>query len=308
MEIKGGRPSHSLIICSRNRPDSLLATLQIVLQQEKTVQLSEIILVLNLSDDAQFSSLLNKVDDLPYKYFKIMRTEGGLPSARNKAVLQIANTDITHFIDDDVTIGSNYFIQVENLLSQNLNISGGAPIDLIALDKSTKIKLSRIKHYLGMIPEPGRISKSMRNYWGPVSNNVCVEVDWLPGLAMFFRTKILRDNLFYEKLETFKLGGYGLGEDLIFTLGLTVKGHKLYGVPSLEVHHVQLPNITTVSKKVAYTQGQLKRELVSLFPERFSRTKYLLSLLLEGFLVSVKFPNEIQNNFRNCFEEIRGFW
>jgi hypothetical protein len=156
--------------------------------------------------------------------------------------------------------------------------------------------------------DPGKVSVSMRNYWGPIDNTKPLQVDWLPGLAMFYRKSVLIEKEFDEKLEGFTLGPYGLGEDLIFTLSLTVAGYTLYGLPNLEVIHAKLPNPSNQSTKTHYAIGELRSELFRMYPERFEKKTYLISIILDGLLQTLNSPLKFISIAQCCSKEIQGFY
>ncbi len=274
---------------------------------QKEVQLKEIVLVLNLEGDHEFNSLVNDIMELPFNNFKVFRTSGGLPSARNIGIRSLQNSEVIHFIDDDVRVGEGYFKHVESFLLHNLIVDGGAPIEINPTSSLTKAKLFKIKSVLGIIPVPGKVTTSMRNYWGPVIENSPIKVDWLPGLAMFYRKSSLDGHFFNEKLETFSLGGYGLGEDLMFTLNLTEQKRILFALPDLNIMHDQLPNAANQRQDIAYANGELRKELLRAFPDRFNSWLYVISVILDHVLQARKAPFRFHTHFRRCWTEIYSF-
>ena len=202
MSIGDTNLNHSLIICSRNRATSLLETLETVIPQQREVRLVEILLVLNLDSDHEFNSLVEKIIALPFDGFKVMRTSAGLPSARNMGIRSMKDSDVIHFLDDDVRIGKGYFKHVESFLRQNPTVDGGAPIEMSSVFPVRVNRLFKVKNFLGMIPVPGKVTITMRNYWGSINDKSPRKVDWLPGLAMFYRRSSIDGCYFNEKLES----------------------------------------------------------------------------------------------------------
>jgi hypothetical protein len=231
-----------------------------------------------------------------------------LPSARNIALSSLEGGDVVHFIDDDVLVSKNYFSGVVKFLECFPNASGGAPIPFKTGIEDIGLSRNQFKKFLGLEPVPGIVSTSMRNNWGAVGTLEPFKVDWLPGLAMFYRKSALEGSFFEENLENFSLGGYGLGEDLVFTLKLTQSGKSLFAIPSLMVNHTELPNAASKSSRVSYAQGELRKELIKIFPMRFSKPKYLCSLFLESLFLILRKPKASRIHINSLLQELHGFY
>lgn len=298
---------HFLVICSRDRVQSLLATLENIRKQEIGACPNRILLVLNLEKESDLFLLKSGLERLDFMQVKIIRTLNGLPSARNLALREVADSDIVHFIDDDVLVGNDYFLSVEKFLQAHPDASGGAPIDRSKEILSEKSYVHSIKEMYGLIEKPGFVTKSFRNYWGRTTENESFQVDWLPGLAMFFRSRDLVGRFFEERLEKCTLGGYGLGEDLFFTLSLSTTGKKLFAVPSISVSHLHLPNISNSSDRVDFARGELKAHLFQAFPGLFNKSVYFKSLFVELILIILKSPRNFSKSFKQAIGELTGF-
>ena len=302
--------NHSLVICSRDRVESLLSTLRTILDQDDTKFPQEIVLVINLKEISQLDYARAEIGKLNHENLQIVLTTGGLPSARNMAKRLIRQAEVVHFIDDDVVVEREYFHKVEEFLLEYPVADGGAPIPIKSLNESTKSKfqaVGKVKSWLGLTPLSGRVSVSTRNYWGTTHYEKPFVVDWLPGFAMFYRFETIKSIDFEEDLEQNTLGGYGLGEDLIFTLELSSKGYRLFGVPSVCVLHNEDPRSARESKDIRYASGELRAELFRRFPRRFSKWKYILSILFEAIAISKVFPSQTKNIVSASVSEISGF-
>ena len=308
MSIIESNFSHVVVICSRDRKESLLKSIRSILDQDPKVNLRAITLVVNFELDDDYRYLAENLKRVDFNNFRVIRTSHGLPSARNLALSSLEDVDVVHFIDDDVLVGNNYFHDIDIFLQKYPNASGGAPIQYQEGSRNNHSSGYRIKKYLGIEPEVGIVSTSMRNTWGVVADLEPFKVDWLPGLAMFYRKSAIEGSCFQENLETFSLGGYGLGEDLVFTLNLTQSGKSLFAIPSLIVNHTSLPNAANKSSGVFYAQGELKRELIKVFPKRFSKTKYLCSLFFECLFLVVRKPKAFRYHVNSLFTELKGFF
>ena len=255
-----------------------------------------------------YQVLTHELKNLNHDNIEIIRTSRGLPSARNLAIKSIGDTDIVHFLDDDVTVGKTYFRDVEFFLQNNLDAHGGAPIERVSTIHKSRSERFPLKQWLGMKQEPGKVTISMRNYWGPIFSPEELKVDWLPGLAMFFRKSSLNEKYFNEKLEEFTLGPYGLGEDLMFTLSLSMSGYNLYALPNLEVSHAKLPNPSNTSTNVHYAIGELRAELFQTYPKKFNKVVYLISIMIDCLLQILSSPLKLKPIIECSKKEFQGFY
>ena len=126
--------NHSLVICSRDRVESLLSTLRTILDQDDTKFPQEIVLVINLKEISQLDYARAEIGKLNHENLQIVLTTGGLPSARNMAKRLIRQAEVVHFIDDDVVVEREYFHKVEEFLLEYPVADGGAPIPIKSLN------------------------------------------------------------------------------------------------------------------------------------------------------------------------------
>lgn len=298
---------HTLIICSKDRVQSLLKTLESVSTQSMGTLPSKIILVVNLKNESEIEILKSKIESLRLFQLKIIHTSKGLPSARNLALQEISNTDIVHFIDDDVIVDNTYFLDVERFFRSHPEASGGSPIGQSLEPKQLNRRTHFIREKFGLVEEPGLVTSSARNYWGTTNMTTSFPVNWLPGLVMFYKSADLENVSFEEGLEKCTLGGYGLGEDLLFTLQLSLSGKKLFAVPNIVITHNQLPNAANNSMLLDIARGELRAHLFQFFPSKFKVVKYLGSLILELVLVFFRSPQHFLDRLTRTTREVFGF-
>jgi len=298
---------HTLIICSRDRVPSLLKTLETVSSQVMGTAPSKILLVINLVDQSDLQQLHAGLKDIRLQEVEILYTRTGLPSARNLALSNIVETDVVHFIDDDVLVNQSYFMDVDKFFQSHPNASGGAPVRMVRGLSHRLPRMKVLRRRFGLLANVGEVTHSMRNSWGETHTENYFEVDWLPGLAMFYRFKDINGQFFNEKLEECPLGGYGLGEDLFFSLSLSSSGKKLFATPNICVSHTELPNAARGSKRTDFARGELRNHLLQEFPDRFSKVHYLGSLALELALSLFTAPDNFRNQLGPVVRELKGF-
>lgn len=103
------RPSLSVVICTRNRPDSVRTTLRSILACDYPASHWEAIVVDNATEaDASVGSIGAEFEG-PVEVSVVHEPEPGLSNARNRG-LRAAKNEIVVFADDDVEVDRNWLI------------------------------------------------------------------------------------------------------------------------------------------------------------------------------------------------------
>jgi hypothetical protein len=249
---------HTFVICTKDRPLDLFSLLKSVNQQSQ--QPYKIIIV--------------DSGDLPPKNlsfisssFQYIRSEPGLTHQRNIALSLIFEnedrSEIIHFVDDDVTLDINYLKMCDEVFSENESIFGCTGLDLNRFE-SKKLFAKSIKLVLGKVLKiSGIMTRSAINI-GIYNFDYAYEVDWMPGCNMIFRKSVLHNKEFNE----FRMG-YGLGEDVEFTYGIS-RNHKLIFSPKIKYRH-HLSAINRIKSSDLVKKVYLhKLYMAYLFPNDFS--------------------------------------
>jgi glycosyltransferase involved in cell wall biosynthesis len=114
---------YSIIICSYNRYELLVETINSVLSVLGKRIDAEMLIIDNNSQDATSSLKEKYSSNKTVKYF--LESKQGLSQARNRGMKE-ANGDILIYLDDDIEIVENYFdICDEIFLDDSISISGG---------------------------------------------------------------------------------------------------------------------------------------------------------------------------------------
>jgi GT2 family glycosyltransferase len=275
---------HQVVICSKDRLDLLRQLL--VSFNSQTISASLRVQVVLNSDD--YVSFVEEFSNIPKKYqLTFSRTSRGTSSARNEAINRIEYCDVLHFVDDDVMIPVNYFKNVEELFELHKNFIGGAGQEVSKTLKPT-FHINRVYDFISNLFDfkyiPGKLTSSSTNFW--ISNDFGVEneleVDWLPGCAMFFDWNKVKNFRFNERLELGPLEGYALGEDVDYTFRISRTG-KLIFFPGLNYDHFFAPNKARKdSNKLASAQGRFKAHLKNTYPIHFSSIKTLAAFFFQN--------------------------
>jgi len=102
-------PSVSVVICTRNRPDSVRTTLRSILACDYPTERWEAIVVDNASEaDASVGAIEGEFDG-PVEVSVVHEPEPGLSNARNRG-LRSARNEIVVFADDDVEVDRNWLV------------------------------------------------------------------------------------------------------------------------------------------------------------------------------------------------------
>ena len=274
---------HHVVICSKDRLD-LLRQLLVSLNSQTIASSINVHVVLNSED---YFAFVNEVSNLQKSYqLTFSRTSRGTASARNAAINIIESCDFLHFIDDDVMVPVNYFKNVEDLFELHKNFIGGAGREV---SKNLMVTPHKNKIYdffskvLDFRYRPGELTRSGTNFW--ISNDSGekkeLEVDWLPGCAMFFDWHKVMNFRFNERLELGPLQGYALGEDVDYTFRVSRIGKLIY-FPGLNYDHYFAPNkVRKNSNRLASAQGRFRAYLKNTYPGYFSTFRIIAAYIFQ---------------------------
>ena len=297
--------SHTVVVCSRDRPLELLEFLEEISNVTYFSNV-EIIVVENSCSAENYRAVKAKIgNNSKFHNITLIQSLPGLARARN-ASFSLISGDIVHFMDDDISLPTNYFEAVDQTFSDNPQIGGLSPF----IQSSTALSESRIERLVKPIfRSEGKLLKSGRAIWlSRFGKNH--QVDWLPGCCMVYRISEIQEFRFETKLENGPLGGYALGEDLDFSHRMS-KHTKLVGLGEVSIFHKLAPNDRTNWIKMDDGIGRLRAFLMVNFPKDVKISRVLLSLLLEGLidLIRIKITKRktVSPNYKQ-FARLRSFF
>jgi len=297
--------SHTVVVCSRDRSLELSEFLENI---SKVAHFSsvELIVVENSLSAERYQEVKIKIDSDPkFQKVTLIQSPPGLARARN-ASFSIIGSDIVHFMDDDISLPTNYFEVVDKAFFDNPQTGGLSPF----IQSASTLTKSRIKKMLSPIFHvDGKLSKSGRAKWLSRSGKNH-QVYWLPGCCMVYRINTIQRFRFETQLENGPLGGYALGEDLDFSHRIS-KHTKLLGLGEISVFHKLAPNDRTNWIKMDDGIGRLRAFLLVRFPEDVRISRVLISLLLEGFIdfmrIKITKKKTVSPNYRQ-FARLHSFF
>lgn len=259
---------HEVIVCTRNRPDDLRRALTSVAASSHSLS----VLVVDSSDDER---ALQVVGEPPFleafgPRLRFLHSKPGLTLQRNVG-LDDSQSAIVHFIDDDVEVFDDYFARVAQLFADPEVVGGGGVQNHIAPRRSNRLRR------LGQIEaKPGRLSASGVNNLVTQHSELPVDVDWLSGCCMAFRTEAARRTRFNEDLV-----GYSLGEDVEFSLRIGEQGRLLIDTSARVHHHLSPVNRSKLRATIRDTFRH-RRSLISAHPHRFSVEAFWWSIMVDS--------------------------
>jgi GT2 family glycosyltransferase len=225
----------SLIVCTYLRPDSLVALLQSV--QNQNLYPDEILIV----DGSTNDKTKNALEQFQFKnvnYFLVNKENRGLTKQRNFGITKIANdSEIVCFLDDDTVLEEDYFSEILKTFQTNPDVIGVGGVAVNEYKWEPQIEnffYNPKKYYLfeGYAYKEG-LRNVIRNYLGLAANlgpgkmpafsharpcffpmtGKTYDVDLLIGMSMSFRKSVFDEINFSSFFE-----GYGLYEDADFSL------------------------------------------------------------------------------------------
>ncbi len=235
----------SVVIATYNRAKDLTIALK---SFSKEVNRLKEVLIIDQSKNDETKRLIKNLNNNKIKY--IYSKTPSLTLARNKGVKKSSiKSKIILFIDDDITLGENYFdklIEVFNLYPCAIGVSGHY------FPKDKKInKLEIAVRKLFCLENWGINEAKVHSVYGasyPYKINKIINSEWLSGFNMAFKKEIFDKDLFDENFSR-----YGLAEDFEFSSRINKKYPQgLFITPYARIiHHVSTAE-RMPTEKLAY--------------------------------------------------------
>lgn len=272
--------SHTVVICTRDRVDETLEFLE-NFSKTSSFELVKVIIVENSLSKENAQTLRKLIEsETQFSNVRVIQSLPGLARARNES-FSLLNSNIVHFMDDDIVLPINYFEVVDRVFFENQDTGGLAPYIETSTLMSKNSAIDHIRRVLRrLLIAEGKLSKSGRAAWFS-SSGTTRQVDWLPGCCMAYRLNVIGPFRFETTLENGPLGGYALGEDLDFSHRVS-KASKLLHLGELSIIHKLAPNNRTNWITMDEGIGRLRAFLWSRFPEDLRISRIIFSLIIEG--------------------------
>jgi GT2 family glycosyltransferase len=252
----------SVIICTKNRPADLRITLQSIGQQTR---LPECLVFIDDGDTEKNREILREWESIPTIQVLYIHPEprnSGLPQARNLGIdLVPATTDIILFLDDDVTLEPTYLECILDIFKKNPDAEGvsgfirspyhhrSLPVKLMLF--VTGCILPSLVPVSLFSPRVTFTAEALYPLFRKPHTET-VPAQWLSGCNMAFRSGVFKNGAAFDE----NLTRYALGEDMIFSYGLSCNGRKLLlSCNALLIHRVSGENHTPPFWKLVMTFG-----------------------------------------------------
>lgn len=221
----------SIIICTLNRYEDLMETLNSIITQ--THLPDELIIVDAGKDNWQKEAVKEKISGINVK-LKYIFSGKGLPKQRNIGV-QHASGEIISFFDDDVTLDKDYIKEILKVYKayDNPFLAG---VQGIIINSSVRKGLKKIFRMLFLVEvssEKGKPRILPSGHFYKINKPVGIIETPIANGCTSFKSSIFKEFYFDEKLK-----GYALGEDDDFSFRVTRK-YKILICPNAKlIHHV----------------------------------------------------------------------
>ena len=193
----------ALIICTRNRSDQILGFLTHLLEVEK---LPQCIVVVDSSDGRETEVIVESFRSFNFPQIVFLKSEPGLPHQRNIAISYIKAAGIKNlrcitFLDDDCRIERDYFIILNDYVSNN---------NFIGITGSPKGERKHTKFIYRLLQIDSKISGCVLKSGIGVAPSASLSEwsEWMPGLCMNINPEVFLTYLFknewrmyYEDIE-----------------------------------------------------------------------------------------------------------
>ena len=291
---------HAIYICTKGREVDVLRFTESLVRNKSDYEL----VILDSTEPKERFDAFNKEITQRFPLMKITHIyhQGRLPSARNAGIELRIESDLIHFFDDDVTIPSDYFRNVEKFLLLNPDTYGGGPRikDLYVtdreLDRNIYLNSLRILKNLRLkFRSYGKVSSSCKNHWVPDRVGIEQEVNWIPGCSMFFKPEIFEKLRFNSNMEN-GFRGYALGEDMEFTFRVS-RQFKLMATDMTVIEHHLAPSPRWEFEFISSCSGALCAHMHTMYPDFFPKYRIYFGKIIEFTLKCAYLPEEKYKNF-----------
>ncbi len=258
---------YTTVIVTRNRPEALELSLPLILAQ--TYPTAAVVIVDSSDDPVSNEACVAKArstSDIPITY---IRSAPGMTVQRNIGLAEVASP-VVLFPDDDSLLYPDtmaqlmevYIRDTEGRIGGVCSAEAKAPppgvlkqttYDMTRADRlRQRIAATRFRLERALVPDPfltaGQNRITALNYPDWIDGQRYVQVEWMTGFRMSFRTEIIRQYGFKEVL-----GRYALFEDNDACLNV-LRTHGLVGVRTAQIYHHKAP----ARRSSGYTMGAIQ--------------------------------------------------
>jgi GT2 family glycosyltransferase len=243
-------PSEAVVICTRNRPRELEETLRSVAAQSGAED--RLVLVVDGSDSDEADDTAHVVsswaEKRPFQYHRY-QAPPAQTRQRNAAIdLLPSSVEVVHFIDDDVTLGLEYFKTLRETLIENSALLGVGGL----IHESGHRALSSLpswphRFFLLDAPASGQVlSSGHTTPPRPISDRKWHRAEWLSTCSSSYRRHVFRRHRFDPQVE----GPSPTLHDLDFSFRVSREGPLAF-VPAAQCTHRRSPKTRRRTQEAA---------------------------------------------------------
>lgn len=266
----------AVVISTIARPKG---TIDCLISISKSEKLPEFVVVVDASSTSEISDALMKFSkEISIPVLRIA-SGPGLPRQRNigihEALNRLPSLQIIHFLDDDVTVESSYFSEIEKVFFEHPDavIVGGRDLNLHPPRKSLLGQLILTHSKLS-----GSITRAGNNTIN-FSEIDLVETQWLSGYSQSYRTEVFHKHLFNEQIRFY-------GEEIDMQVRCADLGVIYFSSRACLTHHESQVGRPRLSDTICWTDGA-RWHLCKENRPRFSFFAFYYSLFAHLFLAVV---------------------
>lgn len=242
----------SVVIPTLNRIDCLKNVLDSIIKQ--CYKPFEVIIVDQSDNDIVISFFNNIKHDFKFNNIKLLYVKQlakSLVMARNFGGW-ISKGDWISFLDDDVILDENYYLEMKAYISDNpgIVILHGR-IENIKINNSLAGKIaSQVKRFFRLDNNMDSAGDLYSSFFGnlPVGFSNPVRCMWASGCNMFVKSSVAKSFKFDEKLTS-----YSFAEDKDFSYRVFKEyPDGIFAIPSAMLQHLETPTARIQSLKLYY--------------------------------------------------------
>lgn len=245
---KYGISDISVVIPTYNRASELKETLNSLSKFSKS--LNEVVIV----DQSKTTETRNLVKSMKNKKIKyIFSKTPSITIARNLGVKKSSKSSkIVCFIDDDVTLGENYFLEILKIFNEHPNAKGAAGVDDCAyrrggFGEKMQMFLKKVFFLGHYTRDKAKIVSAYGNVY-PMNPSKTITAEWIPGVNMVYKKEVFDFQKFDENLL-----GYTVSEDIDFSYRLSMKHpNSIFITPHAKLTHRVSKVAREPTKRLAY--------------------------------------------------------
>jgi len=281
----------TIVVCTKNRLSSLKLFFESCDSLVKNDNINFII-VDSSTPPLRFEDLefLSKTQNASSK-INLLYEKPGIPRARNRALREI-KTDLATFVDDDISLPSNFSELIFEHFNKYPQTAGVGP-QILGMYESFQISGNEgffAKTYKRRVKRSfGKLTNYGENFWFPEGYTPSLALcEWLPGCCMTYNFKVIKNLKFNTGLENGPGKSYAVGEDVDFSTRASKLG-PLYLISSILINHREEPGARDDRILMAKARGSFRAYLtyeqrIPILPTLYHLTINMGSSLLRIFL------------------------